>query len=276
MAYEKLTGIALDYERCCYPNSKLMFRGPKRQLDGGYVAFLGGTETFGKFIEHPFADLVETAIGTRCVNFGWPNAGVDVFLNDEGVLQAAQNARSVVLQLPCAQNMSNRFYTVHPRRNDRFVEPLPLMREVFPAVDFSEFNFTRHLLSHLQRRAPDSFAMLRRELQTIWVARMRLLLRKLDRDVVLLWFSRRGPGQSTECLDIAMDPALVTRRMVNAINGPGAQLVEVCASSAAQAAGTAGMVYSSVEESAASELLGPIAHSEAAAALFPVLEEKLR
>ena len=117
-----------------------------------------------------------------CVNFGWTNAGVDVFLHDTGVLQAAQGARAtVVFQLPCAQNMSNRFYSVHPRRNDRFVAPLALMRQVFPEVDFSEFHFTRHMLRHLQRRAPDRFAVLRKELQTIWISRVRLLLSRIER-----------------------------------------------------------------------------------------------
>ena len=36
---------------------KLLFRGPKRDLDQPFVAFLGGTNTYGKFIERPFPDL---------------------------------------------------------------------------------------------------------------------------------------------------------------------------------------------------------------------------
>nr|WP_253276904.1 DUF6473 family protein [Ruegeria sp. 6PALISEP08] len=34
--------------------SKLWFRGPPGELGKPYVACLGGEETFGRFVEHPF------------------------------------------------------------------------------------------------------------------------------------------------------------------------------------------------------------------------------
>ena len=57
MAYEKLGGVSLNYDPCTYPDSKLMFRGPQRDLTSDYIAFLGGTETYGKFIAEPFPYL---------------------------------------------------------------------------------------------------------------------------------------------------------------------------------------------------------------------------
>lgn len=276
MAYEKLGGEALNYDPCEYPGSKLLFRGPQRRLKGNYVAFLGGTETYGRFIEEPFPALVEKSIGVPCVNFGWSNAGADVFLNDNGVLEAARGARTVVLQVPCAQNMSNRFYAVHPRRNDRFLEASPLMRQMFPEMDFTHFHFTRHLLGHLQRHAPRRFATLRKELQAIWISRMRLLVAKIGEEVVLLWFSRRKPGEENDSPNLSRDPALVSRPMIEAVRGHGTRIVEVCASPAAQAAGTAGMVYDEIEEAAATRLLGPKAHAEAALALTAVLGEMIK
>ncbi len=276
MVYEKLGDSSLNYDPCEYPGSKLLFRGPKRALDEDYVAFLGGTDTYGKFIADPFVNQIEQKLGMACVNFGWANAGVDVFLHDAGVLQAAQSARAVVFQVPCAQNMSNRFYSVHPRRNDRFVAPMALMREVFPEVDFSEFHFTRHMLQHLQSRAPDRFSMLRKELQTAWVSRMRLLLSKIENDVVLFWFSKRRPSQDNDSPDVSLDPALVTRPMIEAVCSHGVEVVEVFESPKAVASGTNGMVYSRVEQAAASELLGPISHAEAAQALTPVLQKLIQ
>lgn len=275
MAYEKLGGETLNYQPCHYAGSKLLFRGPKRSLDSDYIAFLGGTETYGKFIPNPFVNLVEAELSMPCVNLGWSNAGVDVFLHDKGIIQTAQAASAVVLQLPCAQNMTNRFYTVHPRRNDRFVKPLALMQQVFPEVDFSEFHFTRHLLGHLQRRAPDRFATLLRELQITWVARMKLLISEIDRDVILLWFSKRRPGEDYDSPEIHLDPALVSRNMVEALRGCVAEIVEVFESPAAAAVGTTGMTCSTVELPAARELLGPVAHQDAADALVPVLRTRL-
>ena len=41
---------ALDYFPCRYGRSRVLFRGPRRPLDVPYVAFLGGTETYGRFL----------------------------------------------------------------------------------------------------------------------------------------------------------------------------------------------------------------------------------
>lgn len=271
MAYEKLGAAGLDYRPCRYAGSKLLFRGPRRQLDGDYVVFLGGTETYGKFIAEPFPALAEAQTGVTCVNLGWPNAGADVYLNDPGVLAAARAARGAVLQVPCAQNMSNRFYRVHPRRNDRFVQASAVLRALYPDVDFTEFHFTRHLLIRLQQISSERFALACDELRTAWVARMRQLLGQLECPVVLLWFSARQPGESDSTPDLSADPAFVSRAMIEDVREAATELVEVCASRDALAAGTEGMVYATLEAPAAAELLGPAAHEEAAAALAPVL-----
>jgi len=276
MAYEKIGTLSLDYMPCRYGDSKLLFRGPKRKLRGDYAVFLGGTETYGKFIETPFPALVEAQTGLVCVNFGWPNAGVDVFLNECAVLDACENARTVVLQLPCAQNMTNRFYSVHPRRNDRFVGPSNLMKSVFRDIDFTEFHFTRHMLTHLKAMAPERFDMIRDELQSAWVARMRLLLDRIDSNIILLWFSARHPSEDNNSPDLAQDPAFVTRTMIDAVKGNAAAVVKVRASPLAKAQGTTGMVFSELEANAAAELLGPMAHDEAARALAPVVQKAVR
>ena len=60
----------VDYLPCRYGESKLLFRGPKKDLSEPYIAFIGSTETYGKFIQTPFPALVEDAVGMPCVNFG--------------------------------------------------------------------------------------------------------------------------------------------------------------------------------------------------------------
>lgn len=273
MAYERPRAQPLDYMPWQIAGSKLWFRGPARALGGRYALFLGGTETFGKFIEAPFPALTEEKTGLRCINFGWPNAGVDVFLNDPAILDAATCARACVLQVPCAQNMSNQFYTVHPRRNDRFLGPSAQLRRLYAEVDFTEFHFTRHMLGHLQALGPERFAAVRTELETVWTARMRLLLSRLGGRVILLWFAARKPGEGDSGLDVARDPAFVTRRMFECVSRDAAAAVTVCASKSAQARGTDRMVFTAQDAQAAAELLGPKAHEEAARALRPVLEK---
>lgn len=275
MAYENLGGGALDYFPCRYGKSKLLFRGPRKKLEGEYVAFLGGTETYGKFIEKPFPALVENGIGKTCVNFGWMNAGVDVFLNDPTVLEAAGGARATVIQVMGAQNMSNRFYAVHPRRNDRFLQASSLLRTVFREVDFTEFHFNKHLLETLRRLSPDRYAMVRDELKNAWVARMQVLLAKVCGKSVVLWFSDHGPEDFEGEEGLGPDPLYVDHEMIEKIRPFATEIVEVTASREAMSMRTEGMIYSQMEAPAAGEMLGPMAHEEAARSVAEVLNKLL-
>jgi hypothetical protein len=60
-----------------------------------------------------------------------------------------------------AQNLSNRLYTVHPRRNDRFLRASGILRTIYRDVDFTEFHFTRHMLDHLRCLSEDRFDIVR-------------------------------------------------------------------------------------------------------------------
>ncbi|GLT09028.1 DUF6473 family protein [Sulfitobacter porphyrae] len=270
MTYDVLGPGALDYQPCRYASSKLMFRGPQRNLQEPYIAFLGGTKTYGRFIERPFPALVEEGLRKPCVNFGLPNAGIDAFTLDPFVIDAAARADAVVVQVMGAQNMSNRFYTVHPRRNDRFVGPSPLLQTIYPEVDFADFHFTRHMLGHLHQVSPERFAAVRRELQRAWVARMKLLLGHAGRKCVLLWFSDHAPAEDDgEGMErCGAGPLFITRMMLEQVAADATDLVEVVASAAAVQKGTEGMIFSPLEEMAAAQMLGPQAHEECAARLI--------
>lgn len=261
----------LDYKPCRYGTSRLTFRGPARLLDTPYVAFLGTTETYGKYIPSPFPALVEMRLGTACVNLGHVNAGHDLYLNDPYILEIAAQARVCVMQVGGAHNMSNRFYTVHPRRNDRFLKASRLMRQIFRDVDFTDFTFTRHMLDSLQRFAPDRFAMLREELQEAWIARTRLLADRLNGRLVLLWFAGHRPPVGPPDAGLGPDPLFQERRMLDAVANCVADIVEVTISAAAQAQSRDAMVIPPGEEQAAADMPGPAAHQEAADILLPVL-----
>ncbi|WP_101066009.1 DUF6473 family protein [Roseovarius salinarum] len=276
MAYERLSGASLDYLPCRYGKSRLLFRGPRRRLDGCYAAFLGGIETYGRFVARPFPALVEEATGVKCVNFGCAQAGPDVFLNDSELIGAAGGARLAVLQLPPATNLSNRFYTVHPRRNDRFVEASDLLQTVFRDVDFTEVHFTGHLLARLQATSPERFRMVRDELETAWVVRMKQLIERIGVPTVLLWMQTR-PGPASDPgsgpAEAGAAPAFVTAEMVETLREKAASVVTVCPSEPARADGTRGMVFGPVEAPIAARLPGPAVHRETAVALAPVVSE---
>lgn len=272
MSYEKMGNGTLDYMPCRYGSSRLIFRGPERDLSGPYTLFVGGTETYGKFIAEPFPALVEKMVDLTGVNYGCINAGVDAFLSDAPSMENMRNAETVVIQVLGAHNMSNRFYRVHPRRNDRFLDASAVMKAIFRDIDFTEFHFTRHMLGTLCARAPDRYAMLREELKQAWVARMRLLLNSIPGRVFLLWFSAQAPGGDFGQPALGPDPVFVDRAMLDILRPLVEDVIEVVASPEAMAKGTEGMVFSEMEKVAAQRVLGPGVHQQAAEAIAEKLQ----
>ncbi len=271
MVYAFPSAGALDYFACHYGTSRLLFRGPQRPTDGDFIACLGGSETYGKYIPQPFADLVEGMLDMPVVNLGCANAGPDVYLAEEGVTALAARARAVVVQICGAQNLTNRYYAVHPRRNDRFLGATALLRSLFRDIDFTEFSFTRHMLTSLQAASPDRFEVVAEELRAAWVARMRLLLSRLPGPVVLLWMADVPPPSPARRADLTHAPLLVDAEMVAALKPQAATLLEVLPSAEARAAGTEGMAFGPLEGPAAANLPGPRHHAEVAAQLAAVL-----
>ncbi len=271
MKHETLEEAGLSYAPCRYGTSRILFRGPRRPLDGRYIAFVGGTETYGRFIESPFPTLVEDSLGDVCVNLGMINASVDAFANEPSLLDLCRGATLNVVQVMGAQNMSNRFYTVHPRRNDRFLRASTVLSAIYPDVDFSDFCFTRHMLSTLYARSPDRFEIVRMELESAWQGRMTTFLREIGKHTFLLWFAGHLPSDGkwdSRSNPFNADPLFVTRKMIDSLRPLVRGVVMAQPSARAMGSGTEGMVFSPLQTVAASATLGVAAHQEAAAALI--------
>jgi len=265
----------LDYRPCRYGSARVDFRGPKKACKGRYLAFLGGTETYGKFIQRPFSELLEEQTGLDCANFGVMNAGIDVFLNEPEVLAYAGRAEITVIQIMGAQNMSNRFYRVHPRRNDRFVAASALMHSVFHDVDFSVFNFTRHMLKDVSNQASERFSFVREELRNAWCSRMRVLLDQIPGQKLLLWFADHPPPIKLPQHSLGRDPLFVDSRMIDTLRPLVDGIALVRLSEKAKAVGTKGMIFRDLERNVAARMLGPQAHAEAAEVLLKELQPLL-
>lgn len=268
----------LSYSPCRYGASRMLFRGPRRRLDRPYLAFVGGTETYGKFIEKPFPVLVEKAMRQTCVNFGCVNGGIDVFVNDPTVMEICGAADLTVVQVMGANNLSNRFYSVHPRRNDRFLHASTVLQAIFHDVDFSEFSFTRHMLGALHSRSLERFNTVVEELREAWVARMTNMLTQIGPRSILLWFSDEEMNDAhwSERRDqLQSDPLFITAAMIDKLRPLVLDVVEAKPSADALAQGTSGMYYPASQEAAASEMLNGSCHVDAAAALIPSIREHL-
>ncbi|MCP3972020.1 MAG: hypothetical protein GY717_17185 [Rhodobacteraceae bacterium] len=263
MTYESLGHPALDYFQCRYGTSKMLFRGPRRQLHDDYIAFLGGIETYGKFIELPFPALTEHDTGVKSVNLGRANVGIDAYLGDDSLVGICAGARVTVIQIMGAQNMSNRYYAVHSRRNDRFLRASKMLGSLYPEIDFTDFSFTRHMLATLAGTSQEKFKVVEQELKDAWVARMQSLIQLIGGKVVLLWLANHAPGAP----DTRSEPLLIDRMMIDSLSGIATDVIEVVARPEERREGFAELVFGPLEEPAAEEMLGPVVHRRVASEL---------
>ena len=278
MKHDIIESGGLSYAPCRYGMSRIFFRGPKRDLEAPYLAFLGGTETFGKFIDRPFPALVEKELRRPCVNFGCVNGGVDAFVNDPTIMAACHDADLTVVQIMGANYLSNRFYSVHPRRNDRFLRASTVLQAIYSEVDFSEFTFTRHMLGALYDKSPERFDIVVTELRSAWVARMRNMLGQIGKRSILLWFSREeltNVAWHEKEKPLSADPLFITREMVEGLSDLVMNTVVARPSDIAMSQGTTGMYFPTMQANAAADMLSVTAHVEASAKLTPKIRETL-
>ncbi|WP_420861430.1 DUF6473 family protein [Algirhabdus cladophorae] len=275
MSYENMAFSALDYKPCHYGTSKLMFRGPARSVDGDFIAFVGGTETYGKYVAEPFCDQLEPLLGHPCVNLGVLQAGPDAFLKDSGAMAICGQAILTVVQLPNAVNLSNRFYMVHPRRNDRFLRASTILQSIYHDVDFTDFAFVRHMLETLKETSAERFEMVVEEMQKAWLHRTRQLLEAIQGPKIV--FGLRGHHLESDGGTNALgaEPVYVSEEMSFAIAPFADSLTWITPSAKAIGQGPDELQIPEGEQEAARFVMGPAAHREVARQLSDLIKVAL-
>ena len=197
-------------------------------LRPGYCLAVGGNATAGRFVSRPWPHLLERRSGRVICNFARPHAGLDAMIGNVELMRVAALAELRLIEVPDAITMTNGYYAVHPRRNDRFVRAEPALIRLYPEVDFTQFSFTRHLVISLWAQDPERFELLRAALSARWLARMEELLHRLDGRSVLIWWAKRpplAPGAEANLRPGA--PQLVDHAMLEAVRPRVDGLVKV-------------------------------------------------
>ncbi len=187
MTFVLRTQRPMDISICQYKQSLQSFRGPKRSFDRPYFACIGGTDTFGQHAVAPYARSLEDIIQKPCINLGILQGGLDAIRLDPAVQDIANRAERVIFHAVGAHAQSNKYYKVHPRRNDRFITALDPLYALYPDVDFTEFTFTKHMLTFLDAHDHVRFQTVRDHLIETWQSRMIELCQALPRKPILLW-----------------------------------------------------------------------------------------
>ncbi|WP_293573397.1 DUF6473 family protein [Phaeobacter sp.] len=171
-------------------------------------------------------------------------------------LVSDRDAEKTLIQILGAQNLSNPYYKVHPRRNDRFLQAHAPLLKLFPEIDFTEYHFNKHLLSALRSCDIDRYEILREALQDCWVERMGELIGEVGTDVLLLWIKY----DLDQHVLFGQEPALVDRPMVDALRSSVAGVVELPVHTAQDAADVDGMFFGQLDLPSAQRMIGPQEH----------------
>jgi hypothetical protein len=220
MGFQREVGQALDYGTYRFGRARQLYRGPKPDLSQPYVACIGGSETFGKFVQKTYAAFLEERVECTVANFGTPSGGPGFFLKDPVLLEALSNARVCVIQTMNAYSNSNRMYSVRKRRNERLQGVSEVLRLLYPDVDLLQFRYVHNLLARLYMLDAEKFRLVELELRAAWIARMRELCDQIETRKILFWFSERQPEEPTAlpgAADRMACPALVDRQMIEAV-----------------------------------------------------------
>lgn len=268
----------IDYKDYRFGRAKQRFRGPKPNLERPYIAFIGGSETYGKFIHAPFPTLIEDHLGIACANWGTPGAGPSFFLKDPVLLEACSNARICVISIMGAVSMSNRLYTVFKRRNSRLRSTTDSLRALYPDLELSDFRFAHNMLHRMHQENPDNFKLLEIELREAWVARMKELLDDIETVRVLLWMSTRTPDEPAkpeERESYQNAPAFVTREMLERVAPMADLVVEYVAADEVAADPEDGRVFEPAQKQLAALYPGETMHQQTADLLAQPLRDVL-
>lgn len=228
MAAYSIDDPLFDYKVYRFGRSRQVFRGPQPDLRGRYLCFLGASQTFGRFAEHPFPAIAGARLGTKTLNLGTDGAGPGFFLADPDVLRAASGAGLCVVQAMCATAISNRMFTVRPRRNIRLHAVSELLRGIYPEVEFDRFAFVRPMLRHLRGLDETRFKLVENEMKNAWLGRTQTLLNAVETRTILLWFAQRSPDDAVveDSGGVSPYPLYVDRAMVDTVRGAADGYVE--------------------------------------------------
>jgi len=217
MTFQQNVAEARKYPTYRFGRARQIYRGSPPDLSGPYIACIGGSETFGKFVDKPYADYLDDALDMEVVNFGTPSGGPSFFLKDPVLLETLCNAELVVIQAMPAWANSNRLYSVRKRRNARMNSVSEMLRLMYPEVEMDRFRYAHNLLYKLYTADAEKFRMVELELRAAWVARMRELIDQIETRRLLFWFSERLPeedGGFNGSPEKLISPAFVNRDMM--------------------------------------------------------------
>lgn len=172
----------IDYRETQWLPGK-RFRGSPATVntDEPFGIFLGAGQTFGRFVERPFVDLVSERLGIPCINLGLGGAGAKNYMHRD-TLALINKAQFCVVQVMSGRSSRNDLFDAQSGQSVYGLDPGQLGPSAFAerivrhAIEIGD---TRYLLNEIRRG---------------WIQETWELARRIYCPKLLLYVSKRPPA----------------------------------------------------------------------------------
>lgn len=222
IGYQRVDRKAYDYD-LWFPDgqSTLALRGPRTRLEAeGKMTFIGAAQTFGRFVETPFAAQVGSFFESPTLNLGFSGAGPEFYLKNDFLMNILQTSETVVVQSMSARSVTAGIFEA--QKNNGVLKFLSGPREGETMLALEAYRILR------KEYGEDKLLEQITAVQQQWIKLHRQLAKQVKGRKIFLWLSETKPGENIQ-LDnspLGIFPHFVNEEMVSAVQNMGFEIVE--------------------------------------------------
>lgn len=202
----------VNYQYFQAPGGTLYFRGPvPPSLEKNeFFVCIGAAQTFGRFCETPFSEIISDRLDIPCLNLGYAGAGLSFYLMNDYLIDLINKARFVVVQVMSGRSESNSRYLSLTGRN--------ILTRVSNKTTLMDTEAYEEILRS------NSFDLIREIVQQTkysWLRNTTSLLERITIPKCLFWFSVRSPQYQMNFNNVKSllgeFPHLIDTSLINAV-----------------------------------------------------------
>lgn len=222
IGYQNTDRKAFDYDLWFPPGKPgLALRGPRADLDAeDPICFIGAAQTFGRFVDRPFATQVAEFLERPVLNLGFSGAGPEFYLKNDFLMSCLRRAGILVMQSMSARSVTAGVFET--QRNNGVLKFTEGPRK-------GETHMALQAYGHLRKDyGEEAFQAQVAAVQAQWLALHRQMAGEVSGRKVFLWLSAAAPGDNVDLSKSPLGafPHLVTAGMVDEVAAMGFEVVD--------------------------------------------------
>lgn len=220
IGYQATDRKVIDYDLWFTDAERLAFRGPRGDLGAeGVIACIGAAQTFGRFVDRPFAAQLAQILARPVMNLGFSGAGPEFYLGNDLLMHCLRRAEIVVAQSMSARSVTAGIFETQANNGVLKFLDGPLQGETFLAQKAYQKLRTEYGEEPYREQVAAA--------QAQWLKLYGDLCEQLTGRKIFLWLSSENPGDNVNLTKspVGIFPHFVDADMVRQIGEMGFEVV---------------------------------------------------